>query len=118
MPKFACSWGWLEIDGKRFEKDVVVHVDGSVTPRETEKSMPYSREYFHIPLSELELGFLEDEKPEVVFIGGGHKGMMTMTPKAKELLARYDVMEGTTEKAVESMNGEKRRFVAILHSTC
>ncbi|MGD1061145.1 MAG: MTH938/NDUFAF3 family protein [Methanomassiliicoccales archaeon] len=118
MPGFACSWGWLEVNGKRFENDVVVHVDGSVTPREVELSMPYRHEYFHIPLSENELVFLEKEKPEVVIIGGGHKGMMTVTPKARELLSRYAVLEGTTEKAVELMNAEKRPFVAILHSTC
>ncbi|MDD1770113.1 MAG: MTH938/NDUFAF3 family protein [Methanomassiliicoccales archaeon] len=118
MPKFACGWGWLEIDGMRFEKDVVVHVDGSVTPRAVELSHPYRTEYFHVPLSELELGFLEEEKPEVVIVGAGHKGMMTITPKAKELLSRYVVIEGTTENAVKAMNAEKRRFVAILHSTC
>jgi hypothetical protein len=38
MQKFSCSWGWLEVEGKRYEKDVVVHVDGSVTPRNVEVS--------------------------------------------------------------------------------
>ena len=118
MPKFACSWGWLEVDGKRYERDVIVHVDGTVSPRDTERSMAYRGEYFHIPLSELELDFLETEKPEVVIIGGGHKGMMTLTPKAKDILSRYVMRTGTTEKAVECMNDEPRRFVAILHSTC
>jgi len=118
MQKFSCSWGWLEVEGKRYEKDVVVHVDGSVTPRNVEVSKSYLRESFHIPLSELELDFLEAEDPEVVIIGGGHKGMMTITPRAKEILARYEVQAVTTPRAVELMNTEKRRFVAILHSTC
>ncbi len=118
MAKFACSWGYLEVDGKRYDKDVVVHVDGSVTPRSVELSHPYRRDYFHVPLSEFELGFLEDERPEVVIVGAGHKGMMTITPKAREILLHYVLVEGTTENAVKAMNGEKRKTVAILHSTC
>ncbi len=116
--RYTCSWGSLEIDGKRYEGDVVVHVDGSVTPRNTAASLGYRKELFHTPLSENELGFLDDEAPEVVIVGGGHKGMMTVTPLAKEILAKYKVFSGTTERAVEAMNREKRRFVAILHSTC
>jgi len=116
--KYACSWGWLEVEGKRFEGDVIVHVDGTVTPRKTNLSIEYRKELFHTPLSELELGFLEEERPEVVIVGGGHKGMMTITPLAKEILAKFEIFSGTTEKAVEAMNREKRKFVAILHSTC
>jgi hypothetical protein len=118
MPKYACSWGWLEVDGKRYENDVVVHVDGSVTAREIDRSRSYRGEYFHVPLSENELGFVEKERPEVVIVGGGHKGMLVLTPKAKELLSGYVVLVGTTERAVELMNQEKRRFVAVLHSKC
>lgn len=118
MQKFSCSWGWLEVEGKRHEKDVVVHVDGSVTSRNVEVSKPYLGEYFHIPLSELELDFLAAEDPEVVIVGGGYKGMMTITPRAKEILARYEVQAVTTPRAIELMDMEKRRFVAILHSTC
>ncbi len=116
--RYSCSWGWLEVDGKRYEGDVIVHVDGSITPRDASSSLEYRRELFHTPLSERELGFLEDEEPAVVIIGGGHKGMMTVTPLAKEMLAKYEVISGTTEKAVEKLNAEKRRVVAILHSTC
>ena len=118
MPKYSCSWGYLEVEGKRFDMDVVVHVDGSVTPREVELSRPYRGEFFHVPLSEDELGFLDGERPEVVIIGAGHKGMLTLTPKAREILSKYVVFEGPTENAVKRMNEESRKFVAILHSTC
>ncbi len=119
MPKYACSWGYLEVDGKRFDGDVIVHVDGSITPRPIELSRHLrGQDYFHVPLSEDELGFLEAENPEVVIIGAGHRGMMIVTPKAKEILSKYVVIEAMTENAVKAMNVETRRFVAILHSKC
>ena len=116
--KVEANWAWIAIDGKRYDGDVVVHVDGSVTPRETALSLPYRRELFHTPLSEAELGFLEKEEPEVVIIAAGHKGMLTLTPEAREMLGPYECKVALTPEAARLASIEKRRFVAIFHLTC
>lgn len=112
------EFGWVSIDDIRFTKDVIIHVDGRVTERQTSLSAGYRGEYFHLPLSEKELDFLEAEKPEVVIIGAGHKAMMTVTPRARDVLAKYDLIELSTPRAQEQINIEQRRFVAIIHITC
>jgi hypothetical protein len=50
--------GWVSIDGRHYEKDIIVHLDGSITDRRTELSMPKRVDYFHTPLSEQELDFI------------------------------------------------------------
>jgi hypothetical protein len=116
--RIEANWGWAEIDGRRYDGDLVVHVDGTITPRETSLSLPYRKELFHTPLSEKELGFLEEETPEVVIIAAGHKGMLTITPKAKEVLERYECKVAMSPEAARLASSERRRFVAILHLTC
>jgi hypothetical protein len=110
--------GWVSIDGKRYEKDVIVHVDGTVTERRTELSLPQRVDYFHTPLSEWELGFVEEERPEIVLVGNGFKGMMHLTPRAQEKLARYELVVRPTNEVLPLVEKEKRRFIAILHLTC
>lgn len=44
--------------------------------------------------------------------------MMLLTPRAKGILESCDLVVRPTQEALELMNGEKRRFVAILHLTC
>lgn len=116
--RVEANWGWMTIDGKRYEGDEVVHVDGSVTPRETALSLPYRQELFHTPLSEAELGFLEKERPEAVIVAAGHKGMLTLTPKAQEILSSYDSKVVLTPEAALLASNEGRRFVAFFHLTC
>jgi hypothetical protein len=77
------EFGWASIGDARYSKDVIIHVDGKVTERQTGLSSGYKGEYFHLPMSEKELDFLEAEKPEVVIVGAGHKAMMTFTPMAR-----------------------------------
>lgn len=116
--RIEANWGWAEIDGRRYEGDLVIHADGTITPRETSLSFSYRKELFHTPLSENELGFLEGEAPEVVIISAGHKGMLTITPKAKEILGRYECKVVMANEAARLASSERRRFVAILHLTC
>ncbi len=118
MNRYEGAHGWFSMDGKRFAYDVIVHSDGSVERRHVELSLPYRGEYFHTPLSEKELDFLVEDKPEVLIIGAGFKGMMQLTPLAMERLSEYSVFSLTTDKAIEMMNRESKRFVAILHLTC
>jgi hypothetical protein len=64
--------GWIAIDGRRYDGDG--GTGGSITPR---NAHVLSRcRAVHTPLSEAELGS-EKERPEVVIIAAGHKGMLT-----------------------------------------
>lgn len=116
--RYKGAHGWFSVDDNRFTHDVIVHSDGTVERRRVDLSQGYRGDYFHAPLSERELDFLDEERPEVFIVGAGFKGMMQLTPLAQEKLRGYPVFALTTDKAIEMMNREERRFVAILHLTC
>ena len=108
----------MEYEGHRRYRDLLIHVDGRASDRNIQRSMPYRSDFFHIPLSELELGDLAEERPEVVIVGAGYKGMMSLTPRAKEILSAYETVVLTTDQAIERIKAERRSFYAILHLTC
>jgi hypothetical protein len=112
------GFGWVEINGKTFGHDVILHADKQVSKRKKKKSRGYKEKYGHTPLSEHELEFLEEEKPEVVFIGTGQYGDLPLTPGAKEVLARYHAVVHPTPEILKAIEGERRRFVAVIHVTC
>jgi hypothetical protein len=114
----SSSFGWVEMKGVRYEKDIIVHTDGSVTKRKKKKSRDLKPIYGHTPLSERELGFLEEEKPVVVYIGTGHEAALPITPKALRILKDYEAVILTTPEIIEKIGQEKRKFAAVIHVTC
>ena len=60
--------GWVEIDGIRYDHDVIIHSDRSVTKRHKKQSKKFKDAYGHTPLSEGEIGFLAGEHPAVVYV--------------------------------------------------
>jgi len=112
------GFGWIEIDGIRYEHDVIIHADGNVSKRKKKVSKAFKGEYGHTPLSRAELDFLSDEKPQKVFIGTGQYGDLPVTPDATAFLSRYDTVISPTPGLLSLIGQEKDRFVAILHVTC
>ena len=77
------EFGWIEIDKVRYEHDVIIHRDGSVTKRSKKKSKELKGTYGHTPLSDQELEVVKKEKPEIVYIGTGQYGDLPITPEAE-----------------------------------
>jgi hypothetical protein len=112
------EFGWIEIDKIRYEHDVIIHIDGSVTKRSKKKSRDLKSTYGHTPLSDHELEFLESEKPEIVYIGTGQSGDLPLTPDAKKMLMRFETIIRPTPDILAMMKKEQRSFIAIIHVTC
>jgi hypothetical protein len=112
------GFGWIEIGDTRYEHDVVIHADGRVSKRKKKASKKYRDQYGHTPLSEEELGYLADERPDIVYIGTGQYGDLPVTPEAGDLVSSYHGILMPTPEILPVIKGEKRRFVAILHVTC
>ncbi|MDG6256283.1 MAG: hypothetical protein QCH35_01655 [Methanomicrobiaceae archaeon] len=112
------GFGWVEIRGERFDHDIILHADKRVTKRKKKKSRDYKGMYGHTPLSEHELELLDAEEPEVVFVGTGQYGDLTLTPGAKQVLSRYSVVLRPTPEILGEIEHEQRRFVAVIHVTC
>ena len=112
------GFGWIEMKGKRYGFDVIVHVDGSVTKRQKGKSKQKKKKYGHTPLTRKELKGMGKEEPAMIIIGTGHSGSMPLTPKAKKFLEGYESFVGKTPKALDKLASCEKKAVALLHVTC
>ena len=112
------EFGWIEIDKKRYEHDVIIHRDGSVTKRSKKRSKELKSTYGHTPLCDHELDFLEKEKPEIVYIGTGQYGDLPLTLEAKTVLSQFEMVIHPTPEILDTLENEKRSFAAIIHVTC
>jgi len=112
------AFGWIETGNVRYDHDVIIHRDGSVSKRSKKKSKELKSTYGHTPLSDHELEFLDREKPEIVYIGTGQYGDLPLTPEAKTLLSRFETVILPTPEILDMLEHENRTFVAIIHVTC
>ncbi|NYT16760.1 MAG: hypothetical protein GKC06_01970 [Methanomicrobiales archaeon] len=112
------GFGWIEIGGNRYEYDIIIHTDGTISRRPKKRSRDLKPEYGHTPLSDEELEVVRSEHPEVVYIGTGQSGSLPVTPEAYELLRNYETIILPTPELLSSLATEKRRHVAIVHVTC
>ena len=112
------AFGWIEIDGVRYEHDIIVHRDQSVEKRSKKKSRKCRNFFHHTPLTERELEFLEKEKPDIVYIGTGQFGDLPITVEALFLLAKFQAIIRPTPEIMNFLSFEYRSFAAILHAKC
>ena len=112
------GFGWIEIGGKQYDHDIIIHVDATISKRHKKISKPQKEHYGHTPLCGTELEFLQNESPEVVYIGTGQYGDLPITPDALLLLDQFDAVVKPTPVVLELIHQEKRRFAAVMHVTC
>jgi hypothetical protein len=97
------KFGWMKINGDKYQKDIVIHSDGAITKREKEKSKDLKPEYGHTPLSERELEFLQREQFDTLYIGTGHEAALPITPMAQEILDKYHTVILPTLQVIDKI---------------
>jgi hypothetical protein len=112
------KYGWVMIDGIRYDHDVIMHCDRKVTRREKKMSKKLKRIYGHTPLSVAELDILATEQPAVVYIGTGQVGDLPVAPDAQLVLEQYETIIRKTPEIMDLLAEEARPFVAVLHVKC
>ncbi len=115
---YNSGFGWVIIDGKKFENDVVVLMDGSVVKRDKNLSRDKKAKYGHTPLTRKELLPLLEGRPDLIIIGTGQNGAMPITPKAEKILNANISFIGPTQDALDWIRKDGRKAVALLHVTC
>lgn len=112
------KFGWIKVDEKKYEKDIIIHSDGSITKREKKKSKDLKPEYGHTPLSERELDFLPQEKFDALYVGTGHEHALPITPEAIKILEKHNAVIASTPEIIKKIENENGKFIAIIHVTC
>jgi hypothetical protein len=111
------AFGQIEIDGRRFEHDVVVE-GGKVRRRKKGPSKPYRDRYGHTPLS------LDESIPwsaPRLIVGTGASGRLPIMPEVLEEARRrgVEVVAEPTGVACRLLRrANATNVAAILHVTC
>jgi hypothetical protein len=109
-------FGSLEIDGARYDHDVVLD-RGRVRKRKKGPSKRFREEFRHTPLS------AEEDIPwscRKLVIGTGASGSLPVMSDVEEEARRRNVelVVVPTEEALRVLRGDLRETNAILHVTC
>jgi hypothetical protein len=115
------GFGWIEVAGERWEKDVLITADGRVRKRPKKLSKPYSTG--HTPLGPEEVERAMKEEPAVLVVGTGQWGALPILPAARRAAEERGVAleTVTTPEAIKryrKLVEKGRRIAAIFHLTC
>ena len=117
------GFGYVIINGRRYDHDVIVVSDGTIMKRRKELSKEYRELYDHTPFSRREAEFILKFNPEVVVIATGWYGNLPLMDDALRLLKNSGVVLiiGKTPKMLSKLNelfSSNRKVVAVIHVTC
>jgi hypothetical protein len=111
------SFGQLEIDGKKYEQDVVID-RGRVRKRKKAPSKTYRDQYGHTPLS------IDEQIPwsgHRLIVGTGASGQLPVMPEvyAEARRRKIELVAVPTREACKLINEvDQGELAAILHVTC
>ena len=120
-PVGRTEFGWIEVAGERWEKDVLITADGRVRKRPKKLSKPYAAG--HTPLGPEEMARALAGEPAVLLVGTGQWGSLPVMEEARQVAgARGIALETMTTPAAiaryQILVQEGRRIAAIFHLTC
>ncbi|MBL7206402.1 MAG: hypothetical protein ISS36_02270 [Candidatus Aenigmarchaeota archaeon] len=106
------KWGEITIDGKTYCSDMAIFWDGAIK---------YITKNHKLTIQEFML--LLPKKPEVLIVGIGINGAMSVDEDVKQVAEdkKIKIFEETSEKAVDIFNAmisDEKRAVAVIHTTC
>ena len=113
-----CGFGFITVDGERFEHDILIRMSGKVKKRKKKLSKEVHGTSHVLSLQEAEHVF-EDGARKLV-VGSGHDGMLTLSRDAEEFFAakRCAVKLIPTPAAARAWNDSKEKAIGLFHVTC
>ncbi len=108
------EFGSIEIDNKKYGHDVIVLVDGQILNRYND-----FKGTSHI-LGEDEAKKIARGEPEIIFVGSGQYGILTLDPKAEDFFKKKKIKISIdiTPTIVEEFNRSGMKKAALFHVTC
>jgi hypothetical protein len=107
------EFGRIVINGKRYDSDLIVFSDKV-------RSGWWRKEGHRLHVEDLKE--VLEVKPEVLVVGTGYSGLMTVPPETRKYIESkgIELMVQKTTEACETFNrlGKSRKVVAALHLTC
>ena len=112
------SFGSITIDGKTYDHDVLIRLDGTIAKRKKKLSKKlYGTSHV---VSEDEAKFVFEKGSELLVLGSGQEGNVRLSPEAETYLTKKGckvVIEPTPE-ALRVFNNARGKKVGLFHVTC
>ena len=111
-------FGSIMIDGKKYEHDLVIYPSGKIERRKKEISKKKHGTSHKFDPDELR-EYLKEEF-DVLVVGTGIYGMLSLLPESRALVRDKEIFEKPTPEAVRLFNKlkERKRVLGIFHITC
>jgi len=121
LPKnISSDFGWIEVDGKVYDYDIVIYPNGNIERRKKEISKRKHGTSHKLDLEEI-TGYLGHEE-EVVVIGTGQYGALSLTEESERLLRDLglEIIQLPTKEAIKRYLElcRNKRVLGIFHVTC
>ena len=112
------TFGRILADGKIYDHDIVIYPSGKIGMRK--KWISKKKHGTSHKLDPDELREYLGEEFDVLVVGTGMYGMLSLLPESRELLGNREVIEKPTPEAVRLFNElrKERRVLGIFHVTC
>lgn len=112
------GFGWIEIDGNRYEHDVLIRPDGEVKKRKKKLSKQIFGSSHVISIDEAKHIFKKECKK--LIIGSGQTGLVRLSNEAKQYFEKKQckVKLFSTPKAIEEWNRASGKVIGLFHVTC
>jgi hypothetical protein len=112
------GFGWLEIDGERYEHDVLIRLDSTVEKRKKKLSKRVYGTSHTISLEEAE--HIHEDKATTLIVGSGQHDNVRLSEEATEYFQRRDVEVRlfATPEAIAAWNDAPKKSIGLFHVTC
>ena len=113
------GFGYIVIDGRRYERDVVIRPSGKVTKRKKKLSKKRHGTPHRVSAEEME-AVIGDRTPSVLVVGTGQTGGLSLGDDAVSWLEKrgISVRALPTPEAIETFGRAEGKKMAFLHVTC
>ena len=114
----STTFGAITIDGKTYERDVIIRLSGEVVKRKKKLSKKYYGTSH--TLSKDEAKFVFEKGCEQLIVGSGQIGNVRLSPEAESYFARKDckVLLQPTPEAIHVFNRSRAKKIGLFHVTC
>jgi len=114
----ATGFGWIEIDGTRYEHDVLIRLDGTVEKRKKKLSKRVYGTSHTISLDEAR--HVAEKGARVLIVGTGQSDQVRLSPEADAYFGKHgcEVRAHPTPEALRAWNDAGPEAIGLFHVTC
>jgi hypothetical protein len=112
------GFGWLEIDGERYEHDVLIRLDSTVEKRKKKLSKRVYGTSHTISLDEAK--HIYEHGAAMLIVGSGQYDTVRLSEEAVEYFQRrgVEVRLLSTPQAIAVWNDAPKQSIGLFHVTC